>query len=98
MLERLGYVVRGLVYGLMGWLALQLAVGGGGTAIDQAGSIGILAGTPLGRPILLMVVIGLAAYSLWGFLRAIFDPWRGGTHASGSAQPLGCAWRAVACA
>ncbi|OLC24418.1 MAG: hypothetical protein AUJ02_02510 [Chloroflexi bacterium 13_1_40CM_3_65_12] len=95
-LERLGYVVRGLVYGLMGWLAFQLAMGGGGTAIDQAGSIVILAGTPLGRPILLMVVIGLAAYSLWGFVRAIFDPWRRGTDASGIAQRLGYAWSGFA--
>jgi hypothetical protein len=95
-LERLGYVVRGLVYGLMGWLALQLAVGRSGAATDQAGSIVVLAGTPLGRPILFTVVVGLAAYSIWGFVRAVFDPWHRGTDASGIAQRLGYAWSGFA--
>jgi hypothetical protein len=94
-LERLGYVARGIVYALMGWLAFELATGRGGAATDPAGSLAFLAGR-LGRPMLFMLILGLAAYSLWGFIRAILDPWRRGKDASGLAQRLGYAWSGFA--
>ncbi len=91
-LERLGYVVRGLLYGIMGLLALGVALGVGGAATDQKGSLIVLAGNPFGKPLLWMVAIGLAAYSLWGFIRAIFDPLHRGSDPSGLAERLGFAW------
>ncbi len=95
-LERLGYVVRGIVYAVMGFLALQLALSRSGAATDPAGSVALLAARPFGRVILVAVVIGLGAYSIWGFVRAIFDPWRRGSDPSGIAQRLGYAWSGFA--
>lgn len=74
LLERAGYVARGVLYAAMGTFALGLAVGLGGTATDQSGSLVILTGGPAGKLLLFAVVIGLTAYSIWGFVRAIFDP------------------------
>ena len=81
-LERAGYVFRGVLYAVMGVLALGLALGIGGSATDQSGSLRLLAGGPAGKALLLAVVFGLGAYSIWGFVRAIFDPLHRGRDAS----------------
>src|SRR5262249_21696150 len=41
-------------------------------------------------------VVGLAAYSIWGFVRAVFDPLRRGSDAAGIAERLGFAWSGIA--
>src|SRR5260370_39362619 len=79
----------------MGALALRLALGVGGRATDQSGSLTALAGGALGKALLLVFVVGLAAYSLWGFARAIFDPLNRGDHAAGIAERLGVAWSGI---
>jgi hypothetical protein len=96
LLERVGYVVRGVLYSVMGTLALGVALGVGGTTTDQSGSLIILTRGPWGRAILLVVAIGLGAYALWGFVRAIFDPLQRGESANGIAQRLGFAWSGIA--
>jgi hypothetical protein len=95
-LERVGYIVRGLLYGAMGTLALGLAIGVGGAATDQSGSLMMLARGPAGRVLLIAVIAGLGAYSLWGFVRAIFDPLHRGHGASGMAERLGFVWSGIA--
>ncbi len=90
LLERLGYAVRGLLYAVMGLLALGIAVGiGGGKATDLSGSLVFLIGNPLGKLVLIVVIVGLTAYSLWGLTRAIYDPLHRGSDASGYAARLG---------
>ncbi len=96
LLERVGYVVRGLLYAAMGLLALGLALRIGGTATDPSGSLVAITGNPLGRPLLVVVVLGLAAYSVWGFVRAIFDPLHRGSDAGGIAERLGFMWSGFA--
>src|SRR5690349_6990496 len=96
LLERLGYVMRGAIYGAMGTFALGLALGLGGTATDQSGSLVILTGGPAGKLLLFAVVVGLGAYSIWGFVRAIFDPLHRGKKPSGIAERLGFAWSGIA--
>jgi hypothetical protein len=95
-LERVGYVTRGLLYVVMGALALGLALGVGGKATDQSGSLATLAGGSFGKLLLVVFVVGLAAYSLWGFVRAIFDPLHRGDKPPGIAERLGFAWSGVA--
>jgi hypothetical protein len=95
-LERVGYIARGLLYVVMGSLALGLALGVGGKATDQSGSLTTLAGGTFGKVLLLVLVVGLAAYSFWGFVRAIFDPLHRGDHPGGIAERLGFAWSGVA--
>src|SRR6266446_1951456 len=90
LLERMGYLVRGALYAVMGLLALGIALGiGGGQATDLSGSLVFLIGNPLGKLVLIAFAIGLAAYSLWGFIRAIYDPLHRGSDASGYAARLG---------
>ena len=90
LLMRLGYVVRGVLYAVMGYLALRIALGQrGGKATDLAGSLVWLTGNPLGKVVLIVIVVGLAAYSFWGFIRAIYDPLHRGKDAQGIAARIG---------
>jgi fumarate reductase subunit D len=90
LLERLGYVVRGALYAVMGLLALGIALRiGGGRVTDLSGSLVFLIRNPFGKLVLIVVAVGLAAYSLWGFTRAIYDPLHRGSDAVGYAARLG---------
>jgi len=94
--ERAGYVVRGVLYSVMGLLALGLALGRGGIATDQTGSLIVLSSIPFGKVVVVAFVIGLVPYSLWGFVRAVFDPLHRGHDAPGVAERLGFAWSGFA--
>src|SRR6202171_5654861 len=90
LLERLGYAVRGALYAVMGLLALRIVLSvAGGQTTDLTGSLVFLIGNPLGKLVLIVAVVGLAAYSLWGFTRAIYDPLHRGSDASGYMARLG---------
>ena len=90
LLERLGYVVRGVLYVVMGFLALRIALAvPGGKATDLSGSLVWLVGNPLGKFVLIVVIIGLVAYSVWGFVRAIYDPLHRGHDTKGIAARIG---------
>jgi hypothetical protein len=90
LLERLGYVVRGALYAVMGLLALRVVLSvAGGQTTDLTGSLVFLIGNPLGKLVLIVAAVGLAAYSLWGFTRAIYDPLHRGSDASGYMARLG---------
>jgi len=91
-LERFGYITRGLVYATIGVLALQLAMGAGGAATTQTGAIARLGSQPFGKVLLILIVLGLAGYSLWGFVRAIFDPLHRGDDFKGSVARIGFAF------
>jgi Domain of Unknown Function (DUF1206) len=88
-LMRLGYVVRGLIYALIGVLALGTAMGLGGQTTDPKGGISTMAQTPAGGPILVIVIVGLAGYALWCFVCAVYDPLRRGSAAGGLVKRLG---------
>ena len=88
-LIRLGYMMRGLVYGLIGLLAFQVALGSGGKITDQQGAIAALGSTPVGQVLLYVMLVGLVGYALWGLIRAVVDPLHEGTDAKGIAQRVG---------
>ena len=95
-LERVGYVARGVLYAAMGLLALGIVLGtSSGQATDLSGSLVFLIGNPFGKVVLIAMIIGLAAYSLWGFVRAIYDPLHRGHDASGIMARLGFVSSAV---
>jgi hypothetical protein len=90
LLERLGYAVRGALYALMGLLALLIVFSvGGGKTTDLTGSLVVLVSNPWGKLVLIVAAVGLTAYSLWGFTRAIYDPLHRGSDASGYLARLG---------
>ena len=90
LLERLGYLVRGALYAVMGLLALKIVLSvAGGQATDLTGSLVVMVSNPFGKLVLIIAAIGLTAYSIWGFTRAIFDPLHRGSDASGYMARLG---------
>jgi hypothetical protein len=96
LLERLGYVVRGALYAVMGILALGITVSvRGGRITDLTGSLVFLISNPFGKVVLIVAAVGLTAYSLWGFTRAIYDPLHRGSDATGYAARLGFVSSAV---
>jgi len=96
LLERLGYIVRGALYAVMGLLALGVALGiVGGQTTDLSGSLVFLTANSFGKLMLVVAAVGLAAYSLWGFIRAIYDPLHRGKGASGYAARLGFVTSAI---
>jgi hypothetical protein len=70
-LARGGFVSRGLIYGLIGILAIKLAAGGGGGNASQQGALKTIAAQPFGKVLLILVAVGLAGYALWRLIRAL---------------------------
>ncbi len=73
LLARSGFAVNGLVHGIIGLLAIGVALGAAGRA-DQGGALGQIASTPGGMVILWVVTIGLAALGLWLVAGAFLIP------------------------
>jgi hypothetical protein len=69
-LARAGLVARGVVYGIIGVLAVKVALGGGGKTTDQQGALKSMAGEPFGKVLLIVLAIGLFGYALWRLVRA----------------------------
>lgn len=70
-LARAGLVARGVVYGIIGVLALELALGVGGKATNQEGALQTIAHQSFGGLLLVLLAIGLGGYALWRLIRAI---------------------------
>ncbi|MBE1583858.1 DUF1206 domain-containing protein [Nonomuraea angiospora] len=71
-LARVGLVCRGVLYGLIGVLAVQIAFGDGGREADKNGAISTVASLPFGAVLLWIMVVGFAALALWQASEAIF--------------------------
>jgi hypothetical protein len=67
---RAGLATRGVVYVLIGVLAIKLALGDGGKTTNQQGALQTIGHQPLGTVLLILVAIGLAGYASWRLLRA----------------------------
>lgn len=67
---RIGFLGYGLVHGLIGWLALEIAWGRAPHEGDQSGAFRTLAAQPLGKVLLTLVAVGLAAMTVWQLLAA----------------------------
>ncbi|HEX4283280.1 MAG TPA: DUF1206 domain-containing protein [Solirubrobacteraceae bacterium] len=73
-LVRAGFVARAVTYGIIGGIALALALGAGAAPArpDQQGALALIAGAPLGRVALAVVCVGLLGYALWKLGQAVF--------------------------
>ena len=81
-LARVGLIAFGVVHLLVAWLALQLAwFGGGGKSADQSGAMATLAESPVGKPLLWVLALGLIALAVWQ--AAEIFRWKGDWSASG---------------
>jgi len=84
-LARGGYAARGVVYLIVGWLALLAALGGGGRTTDSEGALITILQQPFGTVLLALVALGLVAYAFWRLVQAAMDPDHHGTDAKGLA-------------
>jgi hypothetical protein len=91
-LVRLGYAARGVVYTLVGYLALARPGGDDG----PEGAFSWLHSVPLGEPLLYLTVLGLVGYGLHKFCSALFDIENNGSDRKGVAVRAGHAASAVA--
>ncbi|WP_412027836.1 DUF1206 domain-containing protein [Deinococcus yunweiensis] len=82
-LARFGYASKGVVYGMLGILALGVALGRGGATTDTKGALLRLDDLPAGHALMWLMVVGLLGYALWQLLRAALDPEHQGTGGKG---------------
>ncbi len=100
-LTRAGFVARGLIYVIIGALAVQVAMHTTGhAATNQRGALETIQKQPLGRWLLIAVAIGLGAYAVWRFVQAYVGHGpEGGGDASAfgrlAAAASGCAYAAM---
>ncbi len=71
-LARIGLAARGVIYILIGWLAIEVALGHGAQRPSQQGALHLLAGTSYGLVTLWLLGIGFVGYSLWRLSEAAF--------------------------
>ena len=75
-LGRFGLAAKGVSYGLVGALAIGVAVGVGGNTTSRQGALHSLAGNAFGKIVLVLLACGFAAYAGWRVLQAIqTDKW-----------------------
>ncbi len=89
-LARLGYGSRGVVYLVVGGLALMDAVGAAGQeSVDSKGALEAILRQPFGRVLLGVVTVGLAGYALWRLVQSWADTDGHGTNPHGLAVRSG---------
>src|SRR5580704_15428118 len=71
-LARTGLTARGVIYILVGWVALLVALGQSSREADQQGALQLLADKPYGLVSLWLLGVGFAAYALWRLSEAAF--------------------------
>jgi hypothetical protein len=71
-LARAGLAARGVIYILIGWVAILVALGQSSRQADQQGALQLLARQPYGLVSLWLIGIGFAAYALWRLSEAAF--------------------------
>jgi hypothetical protein len=71
LLARGGFTARGIMYAIIGVLALEVAFGNSGQQADQSGAVRALAATPFGAVLLWLLVAGFTGMVLWRLLEAL---------------------------
>lgn len=81
LLARSGLAARGIIWILIGWVAISVALGHSSHQADQQGALQMLAGEPFGLVLLWLLGIGFAGYALWRLSEAAFGVTGEGTGA-----------------
>lgn len=72
MLARAGFLARGVMYIVIGWIALLIAFGKTSRRADSSGAVHALGTTPFGVIALWVLVIGFFGMALWRLAQALF--------------------------
>lgn len=90
-LARIGFATKGVVYALIGILAVRAATNTGGATEGTRGAILSLGDEPFGQILIGATAIGLFGYALWRIVEALVDPENVGSDAEGLAKRAGYA-------
>src|ERR1700688_1016659 len=83
LIARFGYGAVGVLYLLIGLLALKLATGTESRAPDAQRVIVKIGAQPYGKWLLGIIAGGLLAFAIWRFMQAISDPYEVGSGVKG---------------
>jgi hypothetical protein len=72
-LARIGLIAKGVSFGIVGILAIELALGEGGKATSREGALQSLAGHDFGKVLLVGLAAGFAAYAAWRVVQAFAE-------------------------
>ena len=70
---RFGHLTKGIIYGLIGALAFQVAIGSGGRVAGQQEAAQEVGRQPFGVFLLLAIAAGLFGYAAWRFVEGVKD-------------------------
>jgi hypothetical protein len=71
-LARAGLVARGVLYVLIGWIAVLIALGHSRQQADRTGALHAVAATPVGGVVLWLLAVGFAGMALWRLSEAAY--------------------------
>ncbi len=71
-LARAGLVARGVMYVLIGWIAVQIAFGHSSQQADRTGALRLIGKSPVGSVVLWLLVVGFIGLALWRLSQAIW--------------------------
>src|SRR4051794_29050425 len=71
-MARFGLAARGLVYVVIGWIAVQIAFGGSGQQADRQGAIDNLTSNSDGKALVVLAGVGFPCSALWSVPQAIW--------------------------
>ena len=81
-LARAGFAARGVMYVIIGWIAVEVAFHRSGQQADRTGALHAVSATPVGGVLLWLLVIGFAGMALWRLSEAAYgSPGSGGRKA-----------------
>jgi hypothetical protein len=92
-LARAGFAARGLMYVVIGWIAVEIAFGHSGQQADRTGALHTLGRTAVGEVALWLLVIGFFGMALWRLSEAVLGPAAG--HGNETATRLSALGKAV---
>jgi hypothetical protein len=77
LLGRAGFLARGIMYIVIGWIALQIAFGNTRQQADRTGALHELSSTQVGKVALWVLVVGFIGMTLWRLSEAIWPTGEG---------------------
>ena len=89
-LARAGLAARGVMYVVIGWIAVEVAFHRSNQQADRTGALHAISATPVGGVLLWLLVIGFIGMALWRLSEAVYgSPGSGGQKASKRLAALG---------
>jgi hypothetical protein len=83
---RFGHFTKGVLYALIGALALKVALGHGGNVAGEHEAVQVVGRQPFGVALLIAIAVGLSGFAIWRLIEGIRDTSHRGSDGKGLAQ------------